>query len=58
MNAAERLVRYAEAQKLLADLLEKGWTLEDVTACDARDEPFTVTIIVSVMGESSLGDAL
>jgi len=58
VRADERLLRYAEAQNLLAELLAKGWTLEDVTACDARDEPFTVTIIVSVEGKSSVGNAL
>lgn len=53
MKMEEKLLRFAEAQRLVGDFLEKGWGLERMDTEDERDEPFKVYICVSIEGESA-----
>ena len=58
MTSAERLLRLAEIEGIVAQLVELGWDVQDVSTSQERNEPFTVSITLFVVGESSLGDAL
>ena len=58
MNSGERLLRIAEIEGIVAQLVELGWEVQDVSTCDERNEPLTVSFTLFVEGESSLGDAL
>jgi len=47
-----------ELETFVEELVERGWTLEQLCTEDSRDEPYRVTITLSVEGESELGGML
>jgi len=58
MTGPERVARLMELETLVQELVDLGWTLEQLCTEDSRDEPFRVTITLSVEGESELGGML
>ena len=58
MTGAERLIRLAEIENVVEQLIELGWELQHITTCDERNEPYTVSFTLFVEGESSLGGSL
>lgn len=50
MNSRERARAQRDLERCVAALLKKGWTLEEISTTDARNEDYRATITLTIAG--------
>ena len=58
MTREEREIRTRQVEEAVALLIQIGFTLEEIVTQDLRDEPFKVTVTLSVTGDDPEGGVL
>lgn len=50
MTSAERRKAVAQVERLVNQIVRKGWRCEKIETCDEGNEPFRVAIVLSTEG--------
>lgn len=50
MTSAERARALRDLERCVARLLKMGWTLEEISTTDARNEDYRATITLTIAG--------
>jgi hypothetical protein len=58
MTREEREARFQQVEEVVALLVECGFTPEELSTQDLRDEPYKVTIVLSCTGQDPEGGYL